>query len=71
MDARFWGENGGNDVDGRKVPDWVQSQPTYKEWVHFWRNCIVHGAVRHDIFHVAAFGFVRQLDFQLDLVGRN
>jgi hypothetical protein len=46
VDARFWGENGGGDVDGRKVPEWVQSQPTYKEWVHFWRNCIVHGAVQ-------------------------
>jgi hypothetical protein len=45
IDARFWGENGAG-IDGRKVPDWVRSQATYKEWVHFWRNCMVHGALQ-------------------------
>lgn len=43
VDAQFWGENGGDNVDGRKIPEWVRSQTTYKEWVHFWRNAIVHG----------------------------
>lgn len=30
VDARFWGENGEDNVDGRKIPEWVRSQTTYK-----------------------------------------
>ena len=45
VDARFWGENGGG-IDGRKVPDWVKSKVTYKEWVHFWRTCLFQGQLK-------------------------
>src|SRR6266699_384568 len=45
LDARFSGETGGGGVDGRKIPEWVKSKTSYKEWVHYLRNCIAHGAV--------------------------